>query len=386
MEILNSEEKQYLISIIKTQKDLQKNYNNFINEFNNEFIARFIYNTLFDIDYFESDIELLIDQLYNNDDGGKLLIDDNIIKEFFFDPFNKRIGRNSTLNIIEIINNFICSKKTNKSVFLFLCLRKILNELIKPELSLFSLDNKKYIQIIEYEIYRRNNIDFSYLKKFGEYLLVDLINIYIFTDKQMILCTEYEKNRFEKIKRKAIGIYNIYMSDETVDEYIMKSPFTQNIFIDEVYVEISRMWILKNYVPDNQIREDTSTNHDEKYNKIEKLLAPHVERCTPNNIYALIENKTLNDTYVLVKKNSKKECILFAKIFNIPQDTAFNIIRYKKDKQHLQFSCENIYFKNTEINLVKNQQTPFEEALINIRNDYLNKINPKEYPILEVKS
>lgn len=245
MEILNSEEKQYLISIIKTQKDLQKNYNNFINEFNNEFIARFIYNTLFDIDYFESDIELLIDQLYNNDDGGKLLIDDNIIKEFFFDPFNKRIGRNSTLNIIEIINNFICSKKTNESVFLFLCLRKILNELIKPELSLFSLDNKKYIQIIEYEIYRRNNIDFSYLKKFGEYLLVDLINIYIFTDKQMILCTEYEKNRFEKIKRKAIGIYNIYMSDETVDEYIMKSPFTQNIFIDEVYVEISRMWILK---------------------------------------------------------------------------------------------------------------------------------------------
>ena len=94
---------------------------------------------------------------------------------------------------------------------------------------------KKYIQIIEYKFFNFNYTDISKLKEFCHQLIIEIINIYIFSDKQAIDCTDEEHSRLSQYKNDAIGIFDIYMSEDIINGYKNEFPFNKNIYIEEIY-------------------------------------------------------------------------------------------------------------------------------------------------------
>ena len=134
---------------------------------------------------------------------------------------------------------------------------------------------------------------------------------------------------------------------------------------------------------DNQ--SNSKKNDEELYKKIQKELKKYIKRGTPENYSDIVNEKAFSNKkkYLIIDRTLKKDCILFAKVFNLTKDNLITILKQKDGNNCKEIKLTNQYFNNIEINLV----TPigYEKALIKVRNECLNKINPSVFPILERK-
>lgn len=378
MTVFNSDEKQYLVSILK--KDSGSKYMQYINSFINDFIAKFIYNKLFNIDNNEMDVREKIDLFYENKE--EFIVNKDSVKEIFFDAFPETIGRQSSCNIIEIINrNYI--KFGNDKLMMYLSIRKIFIELFYSKHLFFNLDNKKYIQIIEYKFFNFNYTDFSKLKEFCHQLIIEIINIYIFSDKQAINCTDEEKTRFSQYKNKAIGLFDMYMSEDIINGYKNKFPFNKNIYIEKIYNDIYQRWV-------NNINNDTNKHtslkenncktqnkHQDIYEKICNNLKDYISHGSAEKYKAIIESNNFgNNRKKYIKLQDKYDTVInlkrFAHVFQLELSDMKNIFRGEVVK-----TLNSVYLKENE------KKTPFYDTLISTRNSYLYEINQEKYPKIE---
>jgi hypothetical protein len=374
MTVFNSDEKQYLVSILK--KHSGSKYKQYINIFINDFIAKFIYNKLFNIDNNEMDVREKIKSF--NEKKEEFIVNKDSVKEIFFDAFPETIGRQSSCNIIEIINRNYNILENDK-LMMYLSIRTIFFNLFGKNHLLFNLDDKKYIQIIEYKFFNFNYTDISKLKEFCHQLIIEIINIYIFSDKQAIDCTDEEHSRLSQYKNNAIGIFDIYMSEDIINGYKNEFPFNKNIYIEEIYDNIYYIWV-------NYIINDTNEINIEEINqqletieqintKIDSEIKSINTNLSPKQLNFLVEG--LIELGCIDEKN-KGDLIAFLGIQNRKQ--SINTIKWKKSKMLCayfvdKFNCDIL---NKDRIIWKPFEALFSQSkLVDSRNHYRNKTGDK---------
>jgi len=121
------------------------------------------------------------------------------------------------------------------------------------------------------------------------------------------------------------------------------------------------------------------------YKEIKKLLVPFIGRGTSQNYISIINNKKFSSkkTYLTLISSNKKDAILFAKTFNLNKDQLISVLRQKKEKKTQVLNISDVYFKSIIFNEI--DPSKFERELFKVRNEYLNKINPKEFPLIALK-
>lgn len=124
---------------------------------------------------------------------------------------------------------------------------------------------------------------------------------------------------------------------------------------------------------------------EEYYNTLATTLKPYIDRGTPENYKLIVDYRSFNgnqNKYLSSKKITLKEWVLFAKTFELNRNELISLVKYKEKQNSL--TKDNTYFNVQEINLFYKQATPFEQALIKVRNECLNKIDPTRFPLYEV--
>ena len=132
---------------------------------------------------------------------------------------------------------------------------------------------------------------------------------------------------------------------------------------------------------EEEIKEEDENK--EYYVSISKRLNQFIKRGTPENYSHIVNEKSFSNKrkYLIINRPLKKDCVLFAKVFNLTKDSLVAILKQKDGKNCKEIELTNQYFNRIEINLAN--PTEYEKALIKVRNECLNKINPSDFPILE---
>lgn len=207
-------------------------------------------------------------------------------------------------------------------------------------------------------------------------------HLYIYLENQLKFNDEFVNffieiiNRFQK-KRNYMSLITD-LPDDYLD--IFNNLVGETINHDDKNVII---WGEEKIIDEDEIKVDDKNK--EHYDEIVKLLKPYIERGTPENYSDIVNEKSFSNKkkYLIINRTLKKDCVLFAKVFNLTKDSLVAILKQKDGKNCKEIELTNQYFNSIEINLAN--PTEYEKALIKVRNECLNKINPSVFPILERK-
>ena len=122
------------------------------------------------------------------------------------------------------------------------------------------------------------------------------------------------------------------------------------------------------------------------YDHISENLSAYIQRGTPKNYKLIVEDKGFKGNMkkrLTSTQNTERDWVIFAKTFDLNKDELLKLVKFEIDPKILK--TDPTYFDSQEINLLQNQSTAFEQALIKVRNEYLYKIDAKRFTKYEVE-
>lgn len=288
--------------------------------------------------------------------------------------------------------------------------------------------NSSFVNIIQYNlccawankdgIYNNSDKELkdkiNYSKEFiGELVtILYLPELFVSTTKQFERKEEFRKTTeliFVLLVNELIDLYNkskIYIptllpieklaSDNTIYEIqdrLLEKHYKQettNEFV-EVFKKLeereAKLTKTKEVEEIKTIEETKEIDETEEYyNTLATTLKKYIDRGTPENYKSIVDFKGFNgkeNKYLSSKKITLKEWVLFAKTFELNRKELLNLVKFKEELNSL--TKNNNYFNTQEINLFHKQATPFEQALIEVRNECLYKIDPTRFPLYVLK-
>ncbi len=205
----------------------------------------------------------------------------------------------------------------------------------------------------------------------------------------------YDEDTF---KDRILFNFDLLEKELGVDHYVASVQLHEDVVIDSIKQRALEKYF-KNELKLNteekeSIKENTnfpSTDLNEDipniglYKEIKKHLSPFIERGTFQNYISIINDKKFSSkkTYLTLIDLNKKDAILFAKTFNLNKDQLISLLKLKSGGKTQVLNITNAYFKSIIFNEI--DPSKFESELVKVRNEYLNKINPKEFPLIALK-
>ena len=319
-------------------------------------------------------------------------------------------------------DNLYIKKSTNKSV-------KQINNTLDEEFINLAKDNSEYretlfcIDILIKLIYKYNfNINI-----FEESKRVNVIDIYKFytynslkNESKEFCCFDSNdiRKRFIRLNMVDcfkgatidlyIGFLDLLLLKEIIDYDIHKKEvesFYHNldILINEipnlkiyeynenplslinriVYPQIKQSELFNNTNEPTKTQEVVSDEHEEIYKEIQKKLNNYISYDGVEKYKTIIQYK-INSTdfsnidgrcFLVMKSGIDRDILRFTECFNLTRKEAEKIFK-TKDKKPISLNPKD----SVSINML--DPSDFEKVLIEVRNEHLNKINPKKFKLI----
>lgn len=209
----------------------------------------------------------------------------------------------------------------------------------------------------------------------------------------------YDVDAVDTVKDRILFNFDLLEKELGDDHYVSSVKLHEDVLIDHIKQKALEKYFkneLKLGHEDNEPVKDNSNSlssdlnienipNIDIYKGIKKLLAPFIERGTFQNYRTIIHDKKFSSkkTYLTLIDLNKKEAILFAKTFNLDKEQLISVLKLKNGGKTQVLEISDAYFKPTNFN--KLDPSKFECELVKVRNEYLNKINPKEFPLIASK-
>lgn len=294
-------------------------------------------------------------------------------------------------NIINDINNdidLIFKTKSYDGYYDSICYYYgLLTYILKSELKFdiqYFIETRFFINVIKFKFLDFINSSISLLPTVRK-MLEELIDIIYGYDE-------------DGIKDRILFNFDLLEKELGDDHYVASVKLHEDVVIDSIKHKALEKYYKNELKLNTEEKESIKENTNfpstdliedipniDMYKGIKKLLVPFIERGTFQNYRSIINDKKFSSkkTYLTLIDLNKKDAILFAKTFNLNKDQLISLLKLKSGGKTQVLNISDVYFKEVTINGI--DPSKFEKELVKVRNKYLNKINPKEFPLIALK-